>query len=161
MCKRLAAFFVFICLVLSLFSCGGEDFSYCEITIPLTEDFKSIETDEFDAAYSDGTLSVAIIRLSFVAAVNDGISDTMSSSQFAAFWLKKCERECEVTLVGGVDTARYTDVVSEEAYTTVSAFYRSKYAYLVVLFTVHSSAFDSYRDSVYEYISGAYFTDPV
>ena len=161
MCKRLTAFLLFACLVFSLFSCGGEDFSHCEITLALTEDFKSIETEDFDAAYSDGNLSVAIIRISFVAAVNDGISDTLSSSQFASFWLEKCGRDCEVTLYGGVDTAQYTDLVSDEAYTTVSAFYRSKYAYFVVLYTVRSSAFDSYRDSIYEYISGAYFTDPV
>ena len=159
MLKRMLSAFLVV-LTLFLCSCEKETFSHCEMTIPLDESFERIDLEGFDAAFSDGLLSVALTRISFDAAVNNGIPDTLSSNQFARFWLIECGRDVEPTLYGGVDCAEYTDVMGGISYTTVGAFYRSKYAYFIVVFTTESSTFDVYRESVYRYLSGVYFTDP-
>ena len=159
MLKRVLALFLSVFVFLSVISCEKEDFSHCEMTVPLTDKFERIYSESFDAAFSDGVLSVALLRISFEAAELDGIPISMSSEKFARFWLQNSGRYADVFLHNGVDCAEYKDTENGALYSTVSAFYRSKYAYFVLIFTVNEFDFESYRDSIYEYISGVYFTD--
>ena len=130
-------------LILALFSalvsCGGGDavFSYCELRIPLTEDFSEVKNENFDVTYSNGDYAVAILRVSFVAAVKEGIPETLSASEFGEVWLEKCERDANI-INGDIAYSEYYDDAGGAEYFYLEAFYRSPYAYFVVLFTTVS-----------------------
>ena len=54
MTKRILSLMLLIISLISLFSCGGEKYSYCEMVLPLGEEFYEVEVEDFDKAFSDG-----------------------------------------------------------------------------------------------------------
>ena len=135
MIKRLYSCVLLFSLLSMLFSCGDDEvvLSHCELCLALSSDYREVESDIYDAVYSNGDYVIAVTRISFVAGIVEGIPETMSDFEFAEFYLDKCSREAtvvkdEVTYASYVES----DGVSEHFY--LEAFYRSPYAYFVVLF---------------------------
>lgn len=148
-----------LALSLSLLSCSDGDgvFSYCELRIPLTEDFYSVEDENFDATYSNGDYAVAILRISFVAAVREGIPETMSAYEFGSFWIERCQREANL-ISGDTVYCEYYETQSNTEYFYLEAFYRSAYAYFVVLFTTPSELEEAGRVDFLKFANNVSFT---
>lgn len=160
MFKRAVIFVLIIAISFSVISCQDPDpvFSYCELVIPLTDDFKEISNDDFDISYSNGRYVVAILRISYVGAVSEGIPETMTTVEFAEFWLEKCGRSANV-ISSPIAYAEYYDGSSGVENFYLEAFYRSKYAYFVVLFATKSEAENEGRVDFLNYAEGVYFTN--
>ena len=161
MLKRTLFFLLCIVIICSSLSCTEEpDFSHAEMTLPLPDSFERIDKENYDAAFTDGEVVITVLRLSFSAAFNDGIPETMNSNEFAHFWINKSGKNYEIKLHGGVDYAEYTEDVNGEEYYYVSAFYRTQYAYFVVVFATHGSLADARRNDILSYMGSIYFVNP-
>ena len=154
--KRILSPILILVMLFSLVGCGDGGYSHAELHIGLPENFEEIENENFDKTYTDGTSVVAILRLSFVACYNEGIPETMTPYEFGDFWLKKCGRVAYMQSEGEVSYATYYDGIGADEHFYLEAFYRSHYAYFVVLFATNAEraeeAFDEflvYADSVY------------
>ena len=117
-------------------SCGGKT-EYCEIGIVLPDGFKESEAGGgFDRVYSSGTESVGIFRISFDAAIDEGISTTMSAMKFAEYYRDESGLVTDILQDG---TVAYFIHVFEDAdgtrYFHLPTFYRTPYAYFVIIFT--------------------------
>ena len=160
MCKRLIAFFTVISLMLVSVACKKEKvYGHCERVINLDGDFYEEKNNDFDACYTNGKYVVGILRISFDAAYSDGISDALNARQFGAFWLTKCERNVEIQRHKDIDYAEYEEVVLGTEYYYLASFYRSNYAYFVVLFGTQKKDMDEGRVKFLDYSTDIYFLE--
>lgn len=159
MIKRFVALFTLLCACLSFFACAGdeESFGHAELRIPLSGDFRETEAEGFDASYTNGDVLVGIMRISFLAGYNQGIPDTYMPSEFAEYYKKVTERDAVVHLEGDVAYYVYNDMPSDELYTYLACFYRSKYAYFVVLFACRAEEGAELVPELLELANKAYF----
>ena len=159
MFKKLLSFVLALALSVSLISCSDGDgaFSYCEMSIPLTEDFYPVESEKFDATYSNGNYAVAILRISFVAAVMDGIPETLSAHDFGEIWLERCDRDANM-ISGDLAYCEYYEDAGGIEYFYLEAFYRSPYAYFVVLFTTAAELESTGRVDFLKFAKNVTFT---
>ncbi len=132
-------------------------FSYCELRLPLTDDFEEIENENFNVTYSNGNYAVAVLRISFIDAVVEGISETMSAYEFGEFWLERCDRDAKLKSDKFV-YCEYEDRISSVKYYYLEAFYRSAYAYFVILFTTVPELKAQGRTDFLKYAENLYFT---
>jgi hypothetical protein len=156
--KRIACAILSLIIILSFASCGGTKYKYCELVLPLTEDFKKTENENFDASFTDGKIVVATVRISFVAAYNEGIPETLTPYEFGNFWVRKCGRDSEVVSEDGVSFCTYYEKEGESEYFYLESFLRSHSAYFVVLFVTAKSNEEAGRAEFLEYSKGIYFT---
>lgn len=158
MIKKIISAFLALLLCFSFASCSDEPvYSHCELTIPLPNSFSKIENQDFDVTYTDGETAVAILRISFEAGLNSGISNLMSASEFGEYWLERCEREASIVKGSTVYCEYYETQGSHEQY-YLEAFYRSKYAYFVVLFATAAENREKNVGKYREYADGVIFT---
>ena len=149
--KLLSTFLVVLCAI-SFISCDEPIPSHAEIRIPL-ENYSEIEAEGFDKAYSAAGSVVAVLRISFEAGFNQGIPETFSPRKFAEFYLKESGRDCEIFEVGYIP---YYEYVETGVY-HLASFYRSKYAYFLVLFGAEESAAEDLRDDFISIAESIYF----
>ena len=86
MIKRVLSLFLGMAMLLSLLvSCSSERiFNHCELYLTLSRDFEDVgSSDSFDLLLSNGDVSVGVARISFAAAYENGISDTLTDRAFA------------------------------------------------------------------------------
>lgn len=160
MLKRIVFLLLILAGVLFLPACSEPaDYSHAEMRISLPESFSRIEKENYDAAFSDGRIIVALLRLSFAAAYNDGIPETMNSNEFARFWMNRSGNDAAVQLYEGVDYAEYSEEVEGEEYYYVTAFYRSRYAFFVVVFAARADSEADFRSEIFEYMTSVSFSD--
>lgn len=160
MFKKFLVSFLLLSLLFSFFACTAERvYSHCEMVLPLTEDFEVIENSDFDVAYSNGTAAVALLRISFSAAFIQGIPETFNTEEFGAFWLRQCSRTAEITRYRTIAHCTYEERSGGTDYYCLAAFYRTQYAYFVVICTVKSTLKDEWNPKFLDYISGVYFVD--
>ena len=157
MFKKILTLIITLSLCLSLFSCSEEVFSYCELRLPLPNDFEEIENENFNATYSNGNYAVAVLRVSFVDAIIEGISETMSAYEFGEFWLESCKRRATLKTDSFV-YCEYNDKVGGVKYYYFATFYRSAYAYFTVLFMTVEELKTEGRKDFAEYAKNLYFT---
>lgn len=152
---RLCAAILFVLLLPSLFACSRERvLEYCELSITLPAEFELITKEEelvslaSDAAATDGSLTVTLARLSFVAAIEDGIPDTLGPEAFAKVFATRSglKLEGDATATVGDITVRISEWGDAVYYTygylgaeelpmrAVIAFYRTPYAYFAIGF---------------------------
>lgn len=156
--RRRIALILLLSLAISLFSCSEDtDFSHAELNIPLPDSFSRVEKENYDAAFTDGILVVTVSRLSFAMCYEDGIPDTMNSREFARFWTNRSEIDADLQVYGGVDFVEYKTGIDGYEYYYVSAFYRTQYAYFIVVFATASYNEDSLRSDILGYMSSVYF----
>ena len=150
-----------ITVLLFLVSCGDDStkYSHCEMVLPLDSDFYEIENSDFDVAYTNGVAAVAVLRLSFAAAFMQGIPETFNTDEFGRFWLRQCEREGEIKRHNGIAHCTYLQSDGKTSYFCLAAFYRTQYAYFVVVYTVGESVKNEWESRFLNYISTTYFVD--
>lgn len=148
------ALYLFLCLLLCLsLVCCGEDFTHCEMTLPLGEDFYRVDTEDFDAAFTNGEVTVGMLRISFIAGYNQGIPETMTAAELARFWQKQTGRE------GHVYTDRLTPYYTylDGGYFYMSGFYRTQNAYFIVLLACSSQNDTEWHTEFENILDGATF----
>lgn len=149
--KRILTVFLLIISTLLLTSCG-EDFSHCELSLPLSSDYRRVDGGKgFDAVFTNGEAIAGMIRISFIAGFNQGIQETMSSYEFAEFWKNKIGRDAKV--MTDIKTPYYT--YREDGYFYLCGFYRTPDAYFVVLLSCGSEFEDGYTENFKEILDGA------
>ena len=157
MIKRAFALLLTVVLSLSFISCKKDDkYSHCELVLPLTSDYSEVKNESFDATYSNGKSMVGILRISFAAGMNEGIPETMTTVEFRDFWLKKLNREA-ILRDSGVSYCEYYDGEGNDEIYYLEAFYRSQYAYFVVLFATNIQNEESGRLEFTSYLDKIYF----
>ena len=155
MLKRCITFVLCAAFLFLSVSCKRDKiYSHAELVIPLSEDFYATADPSFDASYSNGELSLAILRISFAAGVMSGIPETLEPKAFARYWLLQNEREAEIIKRGDYAICDYMD--GDMFY--LAAFFRSKNAYFVLLFATLGSLEAEWRDRMLEFTDGVYFT---
>lgn len=179
--RRLLSLFLALVCALSLTGCTeGEKYEYCELMLLLDTDFKSADPEGAfeltladgkqvsvalstgaltDAAFTNGDIAVAIRRISFAAALEGGIPDTLSQRQLAAYYMKESGVGGEIFTSGDAPYYKYkkTDSDGNEFLFTVSC-YRSKYAYFTVTYLCGADREDTLLPEITEYIGSAGFT---
>ena len=157
MIKRIFALILTAVLTLSIISCEDEPkYSHCELILPLTNDYREVDNENFDVTYSNGKNMVAVLRISFVAGLGDGIPETMTAVEFRDYWLNRLDRYA-ILSDGDVAYCEYYDGEGEEEIYYLEAFYRSQYAYFVVLFATDASREVSGRSEFLTYIEKVKF----
>lgn len=161
MLKRILCSALLFAFLVSLVSCGGDGapvLSHCELRLQLPEGYASVDSDSYDAVYSNGDYMIALTRISFVAGTLEGIPETMTESEFADFYLEKCSREANV-ISDGVTYAEYYEPSGGTEHFYLEAFYRSPYAYFVILFASDVSREAEARGVFLDLAEKVYFTN--
>ena len=81
----------------------------------------------------------------------------MSDYEFGEFWLKSCKRKATLK-DGGFVYCDYKEKSDGVNYYYMTAFYRSMYAYFVVLFMTVEELRTAARKDFMEYAENLYFT---
>ena len=159
--RRIASVLLILALSLGfLISCDDEnEFTHCELTLVLDDSFAEEESEDFDLLVSNGEVAVSLIRISFDAALKEGIPDTYLPDVFARFFMIKSERGDEVKLYGDVPYYTYTEKVNGRDLFYTVTFYRSYNAYFVVAYATPLEYKDKYSQKFLEYAALAYFND--
>ena len=153
-------FLILIASLLLLSSCGTEKFTYCELRLPLGSEFRSEESDGFDATYTDGDATVFVTRISFEAAFADGIPDTYSPLAFARFYqLNNSHEGLEIDTSSHVPRYSYTGSDGEATLFMMHTFYRTPYAYFVVTYSCDEGLMTEYEDDFIRCADGAKIID--
>lgn len=157
MFKKLLLFSVCVSFLLFAVSCKEKEkiYSHAELVIPLTEDFYDTNDPLFDVSYSNGEISVAVLRISFAAGILNGIPETFSPDRFAKYWLSQNERQAEIIVRGDYAICDYI----ESGTFHLASFFRAKNAYFVILFATREALEVKWRDKMLEFSNGVYFTD--
>lgn len=159
MIKKIVSALLVVLLCLSFVSCsdGPTVYSHCELTIPLADSFREIENENFDVTFTDGETVVAILRISFEAAIKNGISNVMNAYEFGEYWLMRCERDASIVR-GSVVYCEYYDSQDGHEQYYLEAFYRSKFAYFVVLFATSANNGEKNLGKYLEYAEDVIFS---
>ena len=150
-----------LCLVLlvslMLPSCSRDvRAEHCEIGIKLNRDFEKIETDgAFDLSYASDDIIVGISRLSFAAAVADGVPATLDPESFAAVYMSRSGHKEEVLQYGEVPYYTYKVKTDTGSLTYLATFYKSPYAYFVITFITKSTG-GAYIEDMLALTNGVY-----
>ena len=154
--KRALGLALAFVLILNLFSCGdgADKYSYCELVLPLSDTFSTVEADTFDAAFTDGRAVVGIKRISYSISEDLGIAPTLEPMQFAHYYMLVSESEYEIKKEGDVPYYSY----ESDGYFYTFTFYTSKYAYFTVVYSCRTQLRDTYEEKFIEYACGARFT---
>ena len=156
MFKRFLCILLTIAVLVTLVSCK-EDYTHCELTLRLTEDFKREENSDFDLFYSNGIAAVALVRMSFSAALLQDVPDYLTAYEFGLLWLDQCDREAEMISTPEVDYCTYYETANGRKYFYLASFYRSQYAYFTVLYCVDSSMENEWSEKFLDFAKTAYF----
>lgn len=146
-------------LILScLSSCGGDDFyGHAELRLPLGEEFFEVSEEGFDKVYTDGNDIVALTRISFDAGNKNGIPETMTPYELCELWLYRTGRSSEIEISeNGVIYTIYYEGFGEDEVFYLEAFYRTPYAYFVILCASPISTRDESREEFFRIIDNAY-----
>ena len=162
--RFLSLFLILTLLAASLLSCkdsvAEKEFSHCELTLVLDGSFSEERSEDFDMLVTNGDIAVSLIRISFEAGFSQGISDTYTAKNFAAFFMNKSEKSDNLLMHGDVPYYTYTESISgtEPVFYTVT-FYRSHHAYFVVAYAVAEKNKSKFEAKVLQYAEAAYFND--
>ena len=132
-------------------------YGHCEGTIELPPSFSVYEAgDAYDVAYSDGTVVVGILRLSYAAMESEGVPSSMSPKAFADKYYRVVALEgitaTETRELG--DVIYYTYELPGElgtSYTYMPTFYFTPYAYFVITYIVPSERFEEKKGALLGY----------
>ena len=160
--RRIVSIFSIILLTALLFcSCkdSGGVFTHAELTLVLDGSFEEKESEDFDLLLSNGTVAVSVTRLSFVAAFNQGISDTYTAKGFGAFFMHQSGKSDEIFVEGDVPYYTYTEKTEKNELFYTVTFYRSKNAYFIVSYVTPAENGEEYLQAFLNFAKAAYFND--
>ena len=162
--KRLLCIALVVILLFSAASCKRNDNErvYCDIAITLPEEYEDYETTStFDIAFKSGKKVVGITRISFDAGINSGIAPTHTADRFAEEYKDASGySELEINKHGDVPYFTYTleNVLGNE-YTYMPTFYRTHYAYFVIMFLCPSESFGEEKAAFLSYTESVRIVD--
>lgn len=150
----LAVLIILLLVINALLS--GDVYGHGELVIDLPSEFEERSTDEvYDVCYTDGTVTVGIMRLSFDACVGDGIPTTLSPRQFAEYYRSYALGGIHTTSTqtkGDVVWYTYTQGSSSGmSYTYMPTFYFSPYAYFIVTYILPTGDYIYKQDELLGY----------
>ena len=155
MTKRIISALVMLALSISLFACGDSvTFTCLDINLTLPNGY--FETDAGEGAnmlLTNNESTVSIKRLSIVDAEKQGISGSYSAKQFAEFFLINNELGGMLASNGDVPYYSYYDTTGTVELFCISAFYRTPYAYFIIIFATSSDREDAARDEFFDVMS--------
>ena len=157
MVKRVLLRLIALVMILSLASCNSDTvYSHCELVLPLEDEYVELESAVYDKVYTNETYVITVTRISFEAGMNEGIPETLSLPQFAEYYLKKCSREANI-IKGEIVYCEYYASEGGVEHFYFESFYRSPYAYFIVLFASDSSIEEEARNDFIEYAKNIKF----
>ncbi len=143
--------------MLSFTSCDGtKSYTCADLTMTFPSAYK--ETDagaEANMLLTDGKSTVSIKRLSVIDAENQGINSSYSDMQFAKFFLINSDIDGTISSYSGVPYYTYYDDAGGVRLFCLAAFYRSPYAYFIVIFATAADRESEARDEYFEIITTA------
>ncbi len=158
MIKKITVFILVASFVIGLASCDKEEvFGHAELRLSLDSGFSAFEAESFDAAYSNGSCIVGIYRVSFDAGALEGIPDFLTPEQFARLYLEVSGREAEIKKHGLVPYYEYTETQEGIVNVYLASFFRSRFAYFIVLFASPIVNYDAWRASFLSYTDTVIF----
>ena len=158
MVKRILSLILLLSISLVIVSCGEKSFGHAELSISLSERFEEMENKDFDKTYTNGISVVAIYRISHQAAFNQGISDALTAEQFARLYMNRSERKAEIKFRETTPYYEYTAETDGVKTAYLASFYRSKYAYFLVLFACPEGSFAELKSEFLAYVDSVIFT---
>ena len=107
---------------------------------------------------TDGKSTVSFKRLSLADAEKGGISPSYSDYQFAEFFL--INSGIDGTVASYADTPYYTyyDTADADRLFCLAAFYRTPYAFFIVIFATSASREGDARDEYFKILETATYT---
>ena len=159
-----ASILLILSLILSLCACGATVINHCELHITLSPDYTEYDSDgSYDLSYSDGRLIVGILRFSHAACLEDGVPITLTPLKFAEFYRSRAEGAEGLSAVdehGDIPYFTYTLTgESGTQYTYMPTFYKSYYAYFLVMFITPSELYEGTRVEIFDIIEGVYLVN--
>lgn len=159
--KRVVCVLLMLILIaLSLVGCSDEamTFSHCELSLVTDGGFEERESADYDLLLSNGEIAIGVLRLSFLAALDLGISDTYTAKGFAAFRMHETKKSDEIKMHADVPYFTYTEERENGDYYYTVAYFRSMYAYFEVAF---ASAYndEATNSEILKIIEEIYFND--
>ena len=140
-------------------SCKEKEFVHCELSLPLGDTFVEIESDDYDLLLSDGEIAVAVTRLTFIAAFNQGIADTYTAKAFANYFMKKSGKSDTLYTLGDIPYYTYTEKGKNTDMFYTVTFYRSLNAYFIVAYASNAQIREKTEPKMLEYAKSLYFND--
>ena len=155
--RKLLSLLLILSLVLVASTSCSTVRRHCEISIDLPSRFTDYDSGKsFDLAYSDGSIIVGILRLSFDACLKDNVPITMSPESFAAFYRKSAsgvDGLTEVEVYGDVPYFSYElDGEGSGRYFYMPTFYVSPYAYFVISFITDVNFVEGAKNDIFSFI---------
>ena len=152
MLKRVIAILISVALSVALFGCGRDAvFTFLDLNIALDSGYYETEAGEgTNMLLTNNESTVSIKRLSVVDAEKQGISGSYSALQFAEFFLINNELKGNLASYGDVPYYSYYDDASGVKLFCISAFYRTPYAYFIVIFASSSNREDEAREEFFD-----------
>ena len=159
MIKRLLIALLTLSVVFSTVSCGEdtESFACSELTLVMPSDFYEAEDDEYDMLLTNGRATAAVTRISFLAAMQQGIPETYTDGEFAEFFMNKTGADSTVYVYGDTPYYTYNYVAGTTSVFCTAAFYKTPYAYFFVLFSTPSAYEDEWREKFLEIADSVIF----
>ena len=123
---------------------------HCELGITLPKGFSKYDSGgTFDVAYTDGDLIVGMVRVSFSAGMNDGISATLTSHSFGEVYCLRAGLEDKTVFdYGDTSYVSYTNTVEGYKYRYTHTFYTTPYAYFIISFISHDGGIWGVEDAL-------------
>ncbi len=157
MLKRILIILTLAATLITCVGCSDETlYGHCELVIPLTDDYYEVSEPNFDISYSNGVYGIAITRISYVAALSSGLPETMTSADFGEYWLKENSRIANI-INDEITYTEYSDGEGDEESFYLVAFYRTRYAYFVVMFVADATREDTGRAEFLSFARGITF----
>lgn len=156
MYKKILIAILVVATVLSVVSCGKTNsFTYAELTLTFDRDFYEQESADYDLLVTNGKATAALTRLSFVDAMNQNISSAMSAEAFAKYLLSKKGQTADVFYRADYVYYTYRENTADGEIYCMATFYRTAYAYVVVLYATAAAREMEYREKFFEYADSA------
>ena len=155
MTKRLCVLALLLAFAVSLFGCGGDvSFTFLDINLTLPHGYREEAAPESaNMLLTDGESTVTVKRLSIIDAEEQGISGSYSDKQFAEFFLIGSGIDSNIASYGDVPYYSYYESSEAGKLFCISAFYRTPYAYYIVIFATASARESEARGEFFEIMS--------
>lgn len=159
--KRLLCILLVFAILITLAGCEGErDYTYCELGFSLPRAYREFDASgDYDMAFRhrDGTV-IGIRRFSFDAIVNEGILPTHSPLSFAEIYRERIEVSDASPIFEYGDIPYFTYTLSSAAgrYVYMPTFYRTPYAYVVIILVSKNELNDGGRVEFLEICESVY-----
>lgn len=154
MIKRLISLLLLLSCLTGLVACGDEEeggfktFTSEELSITLSDSFYQAEDPTSNLLLTNGKMTVSFKRLSFIDAEASGVSAAYSDVRFANYFLQNSGIDSEVFMSG--DTPYYTYYSEGETRLfCLASFYRTPYAYFILIFATSADLERSARDEIF------------